>query len=139
VTSNHDQGRVVSKWGNDTPQWRATSAKLLAILQSTQPGTLYIYRMFTITSQMALSLIMFRFSSEGEELGMKNVPADYKLEDMQDVQTVVSQNSMARITMRIEVIIVGRLQNYWQEYVRPWRAGTFHRLIPFVLQSQDSA
>lgn len=44
VTSNHDQGRVVSKWGNDTPQWRTTSAKLLAILQSTQPGTLYVYR-----------------------------------------------------------------------------------------------
>ena len=44
MTSNHDQGRVVSKWGNDSPRWRTTSAKLLAILQSTQPGTLYVYR-----------------------------------------------------------------------------------------------
>ncbi|KAG7566929.1 hypothetical protein FFLO_01308 [Filobasidium floriforme] len=68
VTSNHDQGRVVSKWGNDSPEWRTRSAQLLAILQATQPGTLYLY--------------------QGEELAMKNVPEDYRIEDLLDVQTI---------------------------------------------------
>ncbi|KAG2126091.1 glycoside hydrolase family 13 protein [Suillus cothurnatus] len=51
---NHDHSRSVSRFGNDSAQWRAISAKLLAIFEITQTGTLYVY--------------------QGQELGLKNFP-----------------------------------------------------------------
>ncbi|KDQ55402.1 glycoside hydrolase family 13 protein [Jaapia argillacea MUCL 33604] len=65
---NHDRARSVSRFGNDSPQWRTLSAKLLAMLQATQSGTLYVY--------------------QGEEIGMKNVPTDWGLEEYKDVCTI---------------------------------------------------
>ncbi|CAD6588501.1 MAG: hypothetical protein TREMPRED_005071 [Tremellales sp. Tagirdzhanova-0007] len=65
--SNHDQGRPVSRYGNDSPQFRARSAKLLALLETTLPGTLYLY--------------------QGEELAVKNFPKDFTIEDLPDIQT----------------------------------------------------
>ena len=51
---NHDQPRAVSRWGNDSPQWRETSAKMLATCLHLMQGTPYVY--------------------QGEELGMTNYP-----------------------------------------------------------------
>ncbi|MDO5750012.1 MAG: alpha-glucosidase [Rothia sp. (in: high G+C Gram-positive bacteria)] len=51
--NNHDQPRVVSRFGNDSPQWRVKSAKQLATTLHFMQGTPYIY--------------------QGEELGMTNV------------------------------------------------------------------
>lgn len=51
--SNHDQPRQVSRFGNDSPMYRARSAKLLATMLHMMRGTPYIY--------------------QGEELGMTNV------------------------------------------------------------------
>ncbi len=51
---NHDQPRAVSRFGNDAPQWRELSAKMLATCLHLMKGTPYIY--------------------EGEELGMTNFP-----------------------------------------------------------------
>jgi oligo-1,6-glucosidase len=50
--NNHDQPRMVSRFGNDK-EYREESAKLLATLNFTLPGTPYIY--------------------QGEEIGMTNV------------------------------------------------------------------
>ncbi len=52
--SNHDSPRVVSRFGDDAPQYRAASAKLLATLLLTQKGTPFLY--------------------QGDELGMTNYP-----------------------------------------------------------------
>ncbi|SCU84134.1 LAME_0C08394g1_1 [Lachancea meyersii CBS 8951] len=41
---NHDQPRSVTRFGNDSPQWRKISAKLLALLEISLTGTLYIYQ-----------------------------------------------------------------------------------------------
>jgi oligo-1,6-glucosidase len=71
---NHDQARAVSRFGNDSPQWRAISAKLLCMLEITQSGTLYIY--------------------QGEEIGMKNFPRNWGLEEYKDV---ASQNYYRRL------------------------------------------
>ena len=49
---NHDQPRVVSRFGNDAPKWRVLSAKMLATCLHMMKGTPYIY--------------------QGEELGMTN-------------------------------------------------------------------
>ncbi|KAH8111359.1 glycoside hydrolase family 13 protein [Phellopilus nigrolimitatus] len=64
---NHDQPRCVSRFGNDSPQWRAASAKMLAMLQITQTGTLYVY--------------------QGEEIAMANVPRSWPIEEYKDVAT----------------------------------------------------
>ncbi|KAF9035355.1 glycoside hydrolase family 13 protein [Hymenopellis radicata] len=75
---NHDHSRSVSRFGNDsTDELRAISAKLLAMLEITQKGTLYVY--------------------QGQELGMKNFPRSWALEEYKDVAT---QNYWNRILAR---------------------------------------
>ncbi|KAL1739225.1 glycoside hydrolase family 13 protein, partial [Schizophyllum fasciatum] len=65
---NHDQPRSVSRFGNDADDHKRTlSAKMLAVMQATQSGTLYVY--------------------QGEELGMHNFPRSWPLEEYKDVAT----------------------------------------------------
>jgi glucan 1,6-alpha-glucosidase len=51
--NNHDLPRIVSRWGNDSPEYREVSAKMLATMLYGLEGTPYIY--------------------QGEELGMTNI------------------------------------------------------------------
>ena len=51
---NHDQPRSISRYGNDSPEYREISAKMLATCLHMMQGTPYVY--------------------QGEELGMTNVP-----------------------------------------------------------------
>jgi len=62
--NNHDQPRQVSRFGDEAH--RVVSAKMLATLLHTLPGTPYVY--------------------QGEELGMTNVRFD-RIEDYQDIET----------------------------------------------------
>lgn len=64
--NNHDQPRMVSRFGNDT-KYRKESAKMLATLLHTLQGTPYIY--------------------QGEELGMTNVEFD-SIDQYQDIETL---------------------------------------------------
>jgi len=70
--SNHDSARQVSCYGNDT-RYRVPSAKLLATLIHTTPGTPFIY--------------------QGEEIGMTNV-AFNRIEDYNCRYTVGDYHSM---------------------------------------------
>lgn len=65
---NHDQPRSVSHFTDDSDEWREYGAKLLAIMQVTLCGTLFIY--------------------QGEELGMRNVPHEWEPEEYKDVESV---------------------------------------------------
>lgn len=53
--NNHDQPRIVSRWGNDREHWYASATALATVLHLHR-GTPYVY--------------------QGEELGMTNVPFD---------------------------------------------------------------
>ena len=64
---NHDQPRVVSRFGNDSEQFRVVSAKMLATCLHMMKGTPYIY--------------------QGEEIGMTNVYFD-RLEDYRDIESI---------------------------------------------------
>ena len=64
--ANHDQARLVSRFGNDSPQFREASSKMLSTFIMTMRGTPYYYN--------------------GDELGMTNANFQ-KLEDFRDVQT----------------------------------------------------
>lgn len=65
--SNHDQPRSVSRFGNDSDEFRELSAKMLATMNHMLRGTPYIY--------------------QGEELGMKNAYFD-KLERYRDIESI---------------------------------------------------
>ncbi|KAL2855737.1 glycoside hydrolase superfamily [Aspergillus pseudodeflectus] len=65
---NHDQGRSVSRFASDHPEYRELSAKLLATLLGCQSGTLFVY--------------------QGQELGMPNVPQDWPLDNYRDIETL---------------------------------------------------
>ncbi|EFQ96462.1 hypothetical protein CFE70_010006 [Pyrenophora teres f. teres 0-1] len=70
---NHDNGRSISRFANDTPQWRKHSAKLLALWLIGQTGSLFLY--------------------QGQEIGMINAPKSWGIsEDYKDVE---SQNYWA--------------------------------------------
>ena len=65
--NNHDQPRVVSRFGNDSPEFRVLSAKQLATTLHFMQGTPYIY--------------------QGEELGMTNVRFE-SIEDYRDGDSI---------------------------------------------------
>ena len=64
---NHDQPRAVSRFGDDRPQFREASAKMLATCLHMQQGTPYIY--------------------QGEELGMTNYPFESPA-DFRDIESI---------------------------------------------------
>ena len=64
--ANHDQPRMVSKFGNDTPKYRELSSKMLTTFVMTMRGTTFYYN--------------------GDELGMSNIRFD-TIEDYNDVDT----------------------------------------------------
>ena len=65
--ANHDQARMVSRFGNDTPEFRDVSSKMLSTFIMTMRGTPYYYN--------------------GDELGMTNIRFD-KIEDYRDMPTL---------------------------------------------------
>ncbi len=64
---NHDFPRMVSRWGNDSPNWREVSSKMLTTFLLTMRGTIYYYF--------------------GDELGMTNIRFD-NIEDYRDIMTI---------------------------------------------------
>lgn len=64
--ANHDQPRMVSKFGNDTPEFREISSKMLSTFVMSMRGTPYYYH--------------------GDELGMINIRFD-SIDDYHDVDT----------------------------------------------------
>ena len=64
---NHDQPRAVSRFGDDRPQYREMSAKMLATCLHMMQGTPYIY--------------------QGEELGMTNYPFQSP-EEFRDIESI---------------------------------------------------
>ena len=65
--NNHDRPRVVSRFGDDRPEYRELSAKMLGTVLHFMQGTPYIY--------------------QGEEIGMTNIAYD-KINDYQDIDTL---------------------------------------------------
>ena len=64
---NHDQPRAVSRFGDDRPQYREMSAKMLATCLHMLQGTPYVY--------------------QGEELGMTNYPFQTP-DDFRDIESI---------------------------------------------------
>lgn len=65
--NNHDRPRVVSRFGDDRPEYHELSSKMLGTVLHFMQGTPYIY--------------------QGEEIGMTNIAYD-KITDYQDIDTL---------------------------------------------------
>jgi oligo-1,6-glucosidase len=72
---NHDQSRMVSRFGNDGPAYRNVSAKMLHTLLLTMRATPYIYN--------------------GDEIGMANIRFS-DIRDYRDLMTINFYNRIAR-------------------------------------------
>ena len=62
---NHDQGRSISRFASDRPEFRVLSGKLLATMMGTLSGTLYLH--------------------QGQEIGVINLPKEWGIEEYSDV------------------------------------------------------
>ena len=66
---NHDNPRSVSRYTDDSNAFRDHGAKLLALMQTTLNGTLFVY--------------------QGEEIGMRNVPKSWDIEkEYRDIESI---------------------------------------------------
>lgn len=66
---NHDNPRSVSRYTDDSDEYREIGAKLLSLMMTTLSGTLFVY--------------------QGQELGIKNFPEEMNPEDyMDDVEAI---------------------------------------------------
>ncbi len=70
---NHDQPRMVTRWGNDSPQFREISSKMLTTFLLTMRGTPYYYA--------------------GDELGMNNIKFN-RIEDYKDIESITVFNQI---------------------------------------------
>ncbi|KAK0623635.1 glycoside hydrolase superfamily [Immersiella caudata] len=75
---NHDQGRSVSRYASDAPEYRVLSAKMLAMMMTALTGTLFIY--------------------QGQEIGMINVPKAWSIEEYKDIESVNFYKATAEST-----------------------------------------
>ncbi|KAJ8100138.1 glycoside hydrolase superfamily [Lipomyces tetrasporus] len=65
---NHDQGRSVSRFASDKPEFRAHAAKMLATFLGLQSGSVFVY--------------------EGQELGMANMPKSWGIDKLKDLESI---------------------------------------------------
>ncbi|KAF2174128.1 glycoside hydrolase family 13 protein [Zasmidium cellare ATCC 36951] len=72
---NHDQARSVSRFGDDSPEWRERSGKMLSLLFASLSGTLFVY--------------------QGQEIGMVNMPEEWSIDEYKDVDSSNYYNMVA--------------------------------------------
>lgn len=65
---NHDNPRSVSRFCDDSDRWREKGAKLLALMQTTLSGTIFVY--------------------QGEEIGIRNMPKDWDVKEYKDIESI---------------------------------------------------
>ncbi|KAK5232891.1 hypothetical protein LTR47_006118 [Exophiala xenobiotica] len=137
---NHDNGRAVSRFGNDSVEFWESSAKMIALWQATLTGTLFLY--------------------QGQEIGMTNMPQEWPIEEYKDIESknFYQEAEQSRDPKRIARIMQGlqilardhsRLPFQWDDSaiggftsanVKPWmRAHDNYPSINVAKQLQDPA
>jgi len=81
---NHDQPRAVSRFGDDSPEHRVTSAKTLATVLHLHRGTPYVY--------------------QGEELGMTNTGFT-EIDQYRDIESVNYHADAMSLGLELEVVL----------------------------------
>lgn len=109
---NHDQGRSVSRYASDTPEYRAVSAKMLAILLCSLTGTLFIYQGQEIGMVGLSGQVTSPSSSLGPEkkhqkkkeqkltdsFNQVNIPQDWPIEEYKDIEGLGYYEEIKKMT-----------------------------------------
>ncbi|MDO5551982.1 MAG: alpha-amylase family glycosyl hydrolase, partial [Lachnospiraceae bacterium] len=95
--SNHDRPRSVSRFGDDRPEYRVLSAKMLATCLHMMKGTPYVY--------------------QGEELGMTNISFD-NLEDYRDVESLNAFEELTKVCGEAPETVLGYLKRVGRDNAR---------------------
>jgi len=89
---NHDNGRCVSRYASDEPQYREASAKMLAMMEVSMTGTIFVY--------------------QGQEIGSINAPKSWPIEEYKDVEAKNyyeearkhSEENPGQVPSRLEIV-----------------------------------
>ncbi len=84
---NHDQPRMVSRWGNDSPEYREASSKMLLTFLLTMRSTPYIYM--------------------GDEIGMRNIRFN-AIEDYRDIDTLKNYHQIKNTNGDVDYFMEGQ-------------------------------
>lgn len=139
---NHDNGRSVSRYASDEPQYRELSAKMLAMMEASMTGTIFVY--------------------QGQEIGMINAPKTWPIEEYKDIEALnyyeeasrISQENPGQKPSRLETVVNGlqilgrdhsRLPMQWDDSInagfstgKPWmRVHDLYPEINVAKQSRD--
>jgi oligo-1,6-glucosidase len=82
---NHDNPRSVPRYTDDSDQNRDKGAKLLALMQTTLGGTLFVY--------------------QGEEIGIRNAPKSWDMAEYKDIETINYWKKCKQLYTRNEVML----------------------------------
>ena len=69
---NHDQPRIVSRWGNDSDEYRELSAKMLGTCLHMMQGTPYVYQ----GEELGMTNMCFTEISQTDDIEEKNIYKD---------------------------------------------------------------
>jgi oligo-1,6-glucosidase len=118
---NHDQSRMVSRFGNDAPRYRNVSAKMLHTLLLTMRATPYIYN--------------------GDEIGMANIRFS-DIRDYRDLMTINYYNRLEREGGDLQGFLAAQADVSRDNSRTPiqWTADTnagFTSGVPWIRVNQD--
>ncbi len=95
--TNHDQSRAVSRYGNDSPEFREKSAKMLYTFLLTQRATPYIYN----GDEIGMTNIRFKTAAEYNDLQTRNVYNQLiKISDAKAAEYLLNQQELSRDNSR---------------------------------------
>lgn len=95
--TNHDQSRAVSRYGNDSPEFREKSAKMLYTFLLTQRATPYIYN----GDEIGMTNIRFKTAAEYNDLQTRNTYNQLiKISDAKAAEYLLNQQELSRDNSR---------------------------------------
>ncbi|TAF71429.1 MAG: alpha-glucosidase [Flavobacterium sp.] len=95
--TNHDQSRAVSRYGNDSPEFREKSAKMLYTFLLTQRATPYIYN----GDEIGMTNIRFKTAAEYNDLQTRNVYNQLiKISEAKAAEYLLNQQELSRDNSR---------------------------------------
>lgn len=75
--NNHDQPRIVSRWGNDSKEYREISAKMLGTCLHMMQGTPYVYQ----GEELGMTNMCFTDISQTDDIEEKNIYKDLVIDE----------------------------------------------------------
>lgn len=96
--NNHDQPRIVSRWGNDQ-DYRVESAKMFAILLHMMKGTPYIYQ----GEEIGMTNIVLTDISQADDVETKNMYQERLAEGYSKEEVLASINAKGRDNARTPI------------------------------------